>query len=185
MNKFTRSAALLAALLIALPLSACGEEPVSHDEKDPVTTTAAETNAPLPPEDPDVWGLTVGETFLYPGADPASVLAQLGEPYDMLEAASCVHDGFDRVYYYAGYEINTQPTASGGEVITSIYLVDDSIATDEGLRIGDTLDAVLQLYGEVSADAGVYTYSKTDSGVTASIHIAVDAAGYVTSIYYS
>ncbi len=178
---------MLAALLAALTMTACGDASVDVDNDTPTTTagdavtTAAEMTAP-----PAVYAFVSGETALWVGADPA-VLAALGEPQDKLEAASCVHEGFDRVYYYAGFEVNTQPTADGGEVIVSIYLTDDSNATPEGIRIGDKLDAVKTVYGEpLQIDTtGLYSYTKTDGGVSCTVNFLVDPDGYVTSIYYN
>ena len=184
MNTFNRFLVLLAALLAALALSACGETPAVVDGEGS-TTPAETTAAPQPAEPPAVYGLTVGESLLYPGADPAALLPALGEPLDRLEAPSCVHDGMDRVYYYAGYEINTNPTADGGEVIVSIYLSDDSITTDEGLRIGDKAEKVTGLYGEATPKDGLYIYTKSDRGVSVSLNIQTNGSGEVTSIYYS
>lgn len=184
MNTFNRFLVLLAVLLAVLVLSACGETPAVVDGESS-TTPAETTAAPEPAAPPAVYGLTVGESLLYPGADPAALLPALGEPLDRLEAPSCVHDGMDRVYYYAGYEINTNPTADGGEVIVSIYLSDDSITTDEGLRIGDSADKIVQLYGEAAPEGGVYVYTKTDRGVSVSLNIQTNGSGEVTSIFYS
>lgn len=90
------------------------------------------------------------------------------------------------MYYYSGFEVNTQPT-DGGEVITSIYLTDDSVATPEGVRIGDKAASIEAAYGEPAADEslGLYRYTKTDGGVSCSINFLVDGDGYVTSIYYT
>lgn len=184
MNKFNRFLVLLAALVAVLTLSACGDTPAVVDGEDS-TTPAETTAAPQPAEPPAVYGLTVGKSLLYPGADPADLLPALGEPIDHLEAPSCVHDGMDRVYYYVGYEINTQPTAAGGEVIVSIYLSDDSITTDEGLRIGDGAEKIAELYGESTPTGGLYVYTKTDRGVSVSLNIQTNGSGEVTSIFYN
>ncbi len=187
MNVSIRIIAALTALLAVIALAACGTEtdagaPADSTLPPPVQTTDAPEPADSAP--PAVYGFTAGEAFLYPGADPA-LLAALGEPQDKLEAKSCVHEGYDRVYYYAGFEVNTQPTADGREVIVSVYLTDDSVTTAEGIRIGDTTDAVKSAYGEAGAEAGVYTYTKTDGGVATKVNFIVDAEGYVTSIYYN
>lgn len=186
MTKLHAIAVLLAALA-ALTMTGCGDASADIDNAAVTTaadavTTAAEMTAP-----PAVYTFGSGETTLWVGADPA-VLAALGEPQDKLEAASCVHEGFDRVYYYAGFEVNTQPTADGREVIVSIYLTDDSNATPEGIRIGDKIDAVKTVYGEPlqSGDAnGLYSYTKTDGGVSCTVNFLTDPDGYVTSIYYN
>ena len=183
MNVLMRILAAALFLTCVLALSACGttdvDVPPAVSGDDVADTTAAPDLTP-----PAVYGLTVGDTFLYPGADP-SVLTALGEPQDKLEAKSCVHEGYDRVYYYAGYEVNTQPTADGREVIVSVYLTDDSMTTAEGIRIGDSADAMKNTYGDADGASGVYSYTKTDASVSSTVNFAVDGEGYITSIYYN
>lgn len=184
----SRSLTVLLAALLALMMTACGDASVDAGKDTPTTTagdavtTAAELSAP-----PAVYSFVSGKTTLYIGADPA-ILTALGEPQDKLEAASCVHEGFDRVYYYAGFEVNTQPTADGKEEIVSIYLTDDSNATPEGIRIGDKIDAVKTVYGEplqISDTTGLYSYTKTDGGVSSTVNFLTDPDGSVISIYYN
>lgn len=179
-----RLLSVLFAALLAVVLAGCDTaEPSGLTD----TTAAGETTAAELAAPPTVYGFVSGETLLYAGADPA-VLAALGEPQDKLEAPSCVHPGFDRIYYYAGFEVNTQPTAAGGEVIVSVYLTDDSVSTPEGIYIGATLDAVKAAYGETAPaadNAMLYRYTKTDAGVTGTVNFLVDANGTVTSIYYN
>ncbi len=187
MNVFLRILAAAVIFSCALALFSCdttdvGTSPVTSGDPAASVTTAAPEPISLTP--PAVYGLTVGDLFLYPGADPA-VLTALGEPQDKLEAKSCVHEGYDRVYYYAGYEVNTQPTADGREVIVSVYLTDDSMTTAEGVRIGDTVDTLKSTYGDADGASGVYSYGKTDGAVTATVNFAVDSEGYITSIYYN
>lgn len=180
-------AVLLAASLLTLPMTGCNDT-AANVGGDTTVTTASGAEATTGGESaaaPAVYCFVSGEVSLYAGADPA-ILEKLGEPLDKLEAASCTHDGFDRVYYYSGFEVNTQPT-DGGEVITSIYLTDDSVATPEGVRIGDKAASIEAAYGEPAADEslGLYRYTKTDGGVSCSINFLVDGDGYVTSIYYT
>jgi len=180
--KIRWSIALLAALSAALMLVACGPADLP-DTSDTTAAPVAEQTEPTAP--PAVYGFTVSDTLLYAGADPA-VLTALGQPQDLLEAPSCTHAGMDRVYYYAGFEVNTQPTAAGGEVIVSVYLTDDSVTTPEGLYIGATLDAVKAAYGEPAKQAdGLCSYAKTDGGVTGQVNFVIGADGTVTSIYYN
>lgn len=172
---------LLAAMLAALVLTACGGT-VDAGADTTAPTEAVTTAAAV--QTPPALCFKSGETLIWAGADP-SVLSALGEPQDKLEAASCVHEGFDRVYYYAGFEVNTQPTADGREVIVSIYLTDDSVCTPEGIYIGDKLDAAKAAYGELTADGSTYTCTKTEGGVTAKVNFVTNADGAITSIFYN
>lgn len=175
-------AATLAALLALFAFVACG-----GDTTPPADTTAAPdaaTDAPVAAT-PSGYTFDAGKATLFIGADP-SILGALGDPLDKLEAASCVHEGFDRVYYYAGFEVNTVPTADGREVITSIYLTDDSVTTTEGVYIGAKLDDVKAAYAGIAAtaeNANVWRATKGDE--VGALNFLVDAAGIVTSIYYN
>lgn len=179
-----RTTAALAALLALLSLSSCGETTPPADTTAAPTTTAAPASA-TPAATPSGYTFEAGQTTLFIGADP-SILTALGDPLDKLEAASCVHEGFDRVYYYAGFEVNTVPTADGREVITSIYLTDDSVTTAEGIYIGAKLDEVKAVYADIAATAEhANVWRAVKSGETGVLNFLVDAAGTVTSIYYN
>ena len=170
---------LIMMLAVLLALTACGGTVDTGADTTAAPADTVTTASALP-----ALCFKAGETSIWVGADP-SVLAALGEPQDKLEAASCVHDGFDRVYYYAGFEVNTQPTADGREVIVSIYLTDDSVCTAEGIYIGDKLDAAKTAYGDLTAEGSTYTCTKTEGGVTAKVNFVTDADGVITSIFYN
>lgn len=181
-------AVLVSAGLLVLAMTGCNDTAANAGGDTTVTTAGTgQTTPAAPAATPAVYCFKSGDVSLYAGADPA-ILEKLGKPLDMLEAASCTHEGFDRVYYYVGFEVNTQPTADGGEVITSIYLTDDSVATPEGVRIGDSRDAIKAAYGEQAQagdTTGLYSYTKTDGDASCTVNFLVDFDGYVTSIYYN
>lgn len=82
-------------------------------------------------------------------ADAAPVLEQLGEPVSYFEAASCAFEGLDKTYTYNGFELDTYPTGDK-DYISMVVLKDDSVATPEGIAIGDTLEKLTQAYPEGS-----------------------------------
>jgi hypothetical protein len=116
---------LLAAM--ALTLAACGEN-------DP---PAQETN---------VYTFTSGTTKIAINDDAAPILSALGAWRDYAESASCAFEGLDKVYTYAGFELQTYPMGEK-DFVYMIILQDDTVATEQGIRIGDTKDAVLAAYG--------------------------------------
>ncbi|MCR5431068.1 MAG: hypothetical protein K6E95_00775 [Lachnospiraceae bacterium] len=73
---------------------------------------------------------------------------ELGEPISYFEAKSCVFEGIDRMYTYPGFEVDVSPDGSGGEAVSSVYLLDDSITTPEGAYIGCSGNMIETLYGE-------------------------------------
>ena len=86
--------------------------------------------------------------------------AGLGEPANYYEAPSCAFGDLDKVYTYSGFEIDTYQT-EGVDHVSAVIFLDDSVATPEGLCIGDSADKVTELYGEATAaDDAQMTYEK-------------------------
>lgn len=102
--------------------------------------------------------MTGGVTVEMDG-DMAPVLGALGEPVSYFEAASCAFDGLDKIYTYNGFEIDSYP-AGDTDLVSAVILKDDSAATVEGICIGDSLDKVLEVYGEGKQENGMLTYEK-------------------------
>ena len=94
-----------------------------------------------------VYQFTKNGTSMTVDADVAPILTALGDWSDYYESASCFFAGKDKIYTYAGFELYTYPD---GDVdrIYRIRLYDDTVATVEGIRIGDTREAVTAAYGE-------------------------------------
>ena len=92
-------------------------------------------------------------TFAYHGTavrigdDGVAVAAALGQPLDYQESGSCGAEKNDKEYYYAGFRFDTV-WQDGVDRIVRITLTDDSVATPEGVRIGDSQSAVVAAYGD-------------------------------------
>jgi hypothetical protein len=101
------------------------------------------------PDTPDGFAFTYKGINLYPGMkwDEAAA-AGLGEPISYFEAKSCVFEGIDRMYTYPGFEVDTSPDGTGGNSVTTVYLLDDSVTTPKGAYIGCSKSLVEKLYGE-------------------------------------
>lgn len=93
-------------------------------------------------------------------ADAAPILEQLGEPVSYFEAASCAFEGLDKTYTYNGFELDTYPTGDK-DYVSAVVLKDDSVATQEGICIGDSRDKVLQAYPDGGTEeCGMIIYRK-------------------------
>lgn len=92
-------------------------------------------------------------------ADAAPIVEKLGEPASYFEAASCAFEGLDKMYTYNGFEIDTYPDGDK-DYVSSVILKDDSVATAEGIYIGDSLEKLQQTYGEAKESGGMYIYEK-------------------------
>ncbi len=105
------------------------------------------------------------------GESAADALAALGEYTDMMEAPSCVHEGFDRVYTYGqNYKVTTSPDAAGNEYVAQIELLSDLVAWNIGagaLMIGSTASEVEAALGTPAEDTfGVQKYLLDGASVT-------------------
>lgn len=78
--------------------------------------------------------------------DAALVVAALGEPKGYTEEASCAFDGLDKTYYYGSFYLTTCPMEEGDRVY-SLWFADDTVSTEEGVRIGSSRADVEQAYG--------------------------------------
>ncbi len=148
--------------------------------------TEAVTEAPEQQTTPAVDGYTCvfdnGVTVKL-GSPAADALAALGDYSDMMEAPSCVHEGFDRVYTYAGlYTVLTSPDASGAEYIAEISLLSDLVALDVSgtyLMIGSAESDIKAAFGDPAEDAfGVQKYNLDGANVTVTIDGGV-VSGFV------
>lgn len=87
------------------------------------------------------------------------LLEALGEPAAYFEAASCAHQGMDRVYTYPDFELHTYES-DGVERVLAVILLNDRITTPEGLRLSSPPQDIQKRYGEPSQPMeGVYVYT--------------------------
>lgn len=135
----------LLALGLAAALAACSSP--AQEETQPTQTRD------LPDSSQTVQAADSGYVFTAPNGvtvaiddDMAQVLEALGEPRSYFEAASCAFEGLDKTYTYSGFTIITRPEEA--DLVTSILLTDDSVATPEGVYIGSPAEDVAAVYGE-------------------------------------
>ncbi len=163
-------AALLAAAL-ALPLSACGAAPTGPSATGAPTATPAAAAG---------YAFVVKGTTIAMHAEAAPILAKLGDPKEYFEAPSCAFQGTEKSYVYSGFKVTTYEL-DGKDHIASVLVLDDSIATPEGVFLGATLDDVTKAYGTAYAqNLGLYTY--TSGKMTLAFLLE---NGKVTSIEYA
>lgn len=153
---------LIILLLVAatfLGLASCGDK----GKNDTAPPSAAPQNnvsdAPMTSENAQSETASSGFVFIHNGvridvdAEASSIVQALGEPVSYFEAASCVFDGQDKMYTYGGFELDTYPT-DGKDFVAAVIFRDDSVATPEGIMIGDSMDALRQVYGEPASATG-------------------------------
>ena len=200
--KKTLSLLLLAALTASM--LSCGNDSTTPDTTDSVSgtpdtavteaavigdetaaVTEAQTEAPVQ-NTPAVDGYTCvfdNGISIKLGSPATDALAVLGDYSDMMEAPSCVHEGFDRVYTYAGlYTVLTSPDASGAEYIAEISLLSDLVALDVSgtyLMIGSAESDIKAAFGDPAEDAfGVQKYNLDGANLTVTVDGGV-VSGFV------
>ena len=127
-----------------------------------------------------IYTFTSGNTKIAIDADVAPILAALGEWRDYDESASCAFEGLDKVYTYAGFEIQTYPMGEK-DFVYMVELYDDTVATEKGIRIGSTKETVINAYGTPDKETDTaLTYN--GKGMSLQFLLSNDV---VTSIQYS
>ena len=164
--------ALILALAMVLSMVACGGESA------PETTAPAAANTPTTP-DANSWKYSVQGVEIMMHAPAASILEALGEPVSYTEEASCAFSGLDKTYYYGGFYLQTYPMGDE-DFVFSLWLVDDSSTTPEGIYIGASQAEVEAAYGAEGFNGSNAYILK---GTTSILTIILDG-GVVSSIQY-
>lgn len=174
--------AMLALLVLVFVLAACGSEAEANEDLvitrgTEATEAAQEKLQEEEVTETKVYSFMAHDVELIPGADfDPSVLPEAASQYTV---PSCAIEGTDNVYNYETFEV-TAFNYGAGEQIYLIYIIDPNITTPEGLALGDSLDRMVELYGDSYVCSGsAYEYSS--EGTMLSIIIQGDT---VASIEY-
>lgn len=105
----------------------------------------------------------------------------ISEGYDFYEIQSCAFEGNDKVYTYSGIEIDVAEV-DGVDTVYYVYFLDTEVETEEGIKISDTLDDMLDAYGEDYENSveNSYVYTRGDVNLTFIVENDV-----ITSIEYT
>ena len=186
------SALILAAAMLAMPLTACNQQkkPVSsginvissQNQQGPGAN--GENKATIDPN-----AASNNFVFKYNGVSIVvnspmnDILGSLGNNYQYFEAASCAGQGISKFYTFNGgsFVVSTNPVGNE-DSIAMITINDDSVSTAEGIFIGNTVDQLKAAYGEPKENDGTtYTYEKGSSVLV----FLVDDGGKITNIIYN
>ena len=123
-------------------------------------TTAASVSAPITHSG---YVFQAGNAVIGMNEDSEPILAALGAWNDYFEAESCAFQGLDKTYTYPSFELYTYPKGNR-DMVNSITLLDDSVSTPEGIKIGSAEADIVAAYGEgYVLENGVYQYTKDKS----------------------
>ena len=170
-----KTVALIIALGLLFCLAACGQTQTVQTEE---PETAAVTE--IRPDYGELYVVLDGVSFgVMDEADP--VTDALGEPRTKTEMPSCAHQGSDIYWFYDGFELMMNEI-DGVNYITGIALKDDLVATQQGVRIGMSIEEAIGLLGDGYENSGsVYRYR---SG-PALLSLNTDPDGTVSDIQFS
>lgn len=145
---------LLLCTLLIFTLIGCSGESVKVSESDNGETTETDTNV----IETYIYNYNGTEIELNSKAKP--IIDNLGEEISYFESESCAFPGLDKVYTYPGLEIQTYEK-EGVDHILTINILDDTIATNKGIRLFDASSKVIDTYGEnYEENSGQYIYKK-------------------------
>lgn len=160
--------AFLLALSMLLCFVGCGKD-------------ETETAAPAAPAAPavDGWSFDYNGTEIAISADAAPIVEALGEPKNYTEETSCAFEGLDKTYFYGNFYMTTYPQGDK-DYVFSMWFVDDSLTTAEGIYIGADQADVEAAYGaDTFNGSNAYIVEKGSTKLTVLI-----ADGCVSSIQY-
>ncbi|MBQ9773466.1 MAG: hypothetical protein IJW30_02275 [Clostridia bacterium] len=95
----------------------------------------------------DAYTYKSGSTVIAVGNEASPILEKLGSYLDYDESSSCFFSGKDKIYVYASLEVRTYPE-NGKDYVYMLRLLDDTVATQEGIRIGSSRSDVTKAYGD-------------------------------------
>lgn len=148
LNKILLIGLLVVALCGILLLSSCGDD----------NGVIIDPNATQNPDSSSL-KFKSGDLEIYIYQEIAQVKATLGEPVSYYESASCGYTGMDMFYQYKGFEL-TVNTIDGKDVVTAIFIADDTVTIPEGLKIGDSEDKIESLLGSsYEKDGRAYNFN--------------------------
>ena len=164
---------MTAALSMAGCGSGSGTGSTAATKTEATETTAAESSqaaettaeASESATEAEITGFTfiTGDTVIAMNADAAPILEELGEWENYVETTSCAFKGLDKTYSYPGFDLYTYPL-DGKDNVNSVYFVDDTVSTPEGIHIGSTKEEMEAAYGtDYEEEFGAYTYTKDKS----------------------
>jgi len=132
-------------------------EPPTGDDSDTDDGSIGDDEPVTPP----AFFFKIDDFIVELDSDISYVIAGAGEPIGVLELPSCAFEGMDRVFRYPGADLYTYPNGDN-DFVYNIAFFDDSVHTAEGgIRLGASLQAVKDVYGEdYTFDSDMYTFTR-------------------------
>ena len=176
---------LLVVAMASMCLAGCGTDEVTINGNVQSSSSNASDAGSETTSDAGSENLVKGYVFNYLGKDiyidesMDDVVADLGEAEDCFEAASCAFGETVKYYTYGSIQVATY-TMDEKDYVLTITLLDDMVSTPEGVKVGDSPESAVAVYGDSYTDCnGSYSYAK--DGMTLNI---INEDGNIVSIKY-
>ena len=175
---------IVAGTMLAIALTACGNETETTKDyssafSDDAGASDANADADAATETTDDsadntanqaaeerFAFTYNGTKIELGSSYDDVKASIGEATSEFTQNSCAFDGCLNMYSYGSSVEIDETVLDSGEApyISAIYLTDDLVSTEEGLKPFMTKDDALSIYGDPDEEGDSYLkYKKADS----------------------
>lgn len=188
MNK--KISTMIIAALASFSLIACGSSAStdSNSSKDAKADTETADTASSDSDSSDAkdsdeaagYCITINGTKVGVDMDMDEICSSLGKEKSKFDEPSCAGDGTSYNYDYGSYQIETYPAEDGKNRIGYITLMDDTIATDEGIDMSSSVDDIKSTYGDPKEETDdAITYEKGGMKLTFTL-----SDGSITSIQY-
>ena len=111
--------------------------------------------------------LPFGGTNIHLGAYIDDIISKIGEPLAVFDVPSCAFDGMvDIVFRFPGVQLHTLPIGNE-HFIHTMFLVDDTLSTYEGIFIGSEFYELTHAYGHnYTQELGMYTFTRGDTSIS-------------------
>ncbi len=127
------------------------------------------------------YAFTAGENTITVGEYADVVLGKLGSAKDVKILTNCANGGKDKAYIYDDFDIYTTQDEKKNTVVESIVLKSDKVATEEGLKVGQSPAKVKEIYPGATESMGLYTVVLGDTQIVVDCGFSNDK---VVSISY-
>ena len=134
-------------------------------------------------EEKTAYTFTYKEQQVKPGDAAAQALKKLGDYKSEQQLANCADSsGISMSYAYDGFDVITEKV-NGKAIVKEITITKDTVATEEGLKVGDTPATVKKLYAGATGNLGLYTVTLGDTKLVIDCGLKDDKVVAITYEY--
>lgn len=117
-------------------------------------------------------------------SDAMPLIEALGNDFEYIEIPSCVYEGNDKSFIYNDFEVYTYPL-NGVDMIDEIIVLTPLYETSKGISVGDSVQELINVYGEKYTDqGGLITYHTKQSDKKSPVIYFYTENGIIVSIHY-